>query len=389
MRDIISSARRSSLYYPVFVFLGAVIALLGASLPYLAENISVELTSSGYLFSIRSLGYLLGSFTISRLYDRFPGNKLMAGTLGVMALMIVFIPISPYAGVLAALIFVTGMGLGGMDVGGNTLVMWEYKERSGPYLSGLFFFAGLGGILSPLLLGWFLKREIYFGWVYWLLVILMIPVLLGLLRRKSPAPPVESRSETSGKTDFWLVVLFGLLFFIYISLEVSYGGWVYSFVLITEPGNVPAASYLTSAFWLAITAGRLITIPFAARAHPGHILLVSLIGALASLGLMLLLPGSFAAVVVGTVGLGLSIASLSPVTLSLAERSMPIHGRITGWLWVFGSIGAIITPWLVGRLIGSINPTAMIAALFVYAAAGVIVFLGLNIFRSRRASSAV
>jgi uncharacterized protein (DUF2062 family) len=68
---------------------------------------------------------------------------------------------------------------------------------------------------------------------------------------------------------------------------------------------------------------------------------------------------------------------------------MPIHGRITGWLWVFGSIGAIITPWLVGRLIGSINPTAMIAALFVYAAAGVIVFLGLNIFRSRRASSAV
>ena len=107
------------MYYPVFVFLGAVIALLGASLPYLAGNIGVELTSSGYLFSIRSVGYLLGSFTISRLYDRFPGNKLMALTLTVMALMIVFIPISPYAGVLAALIFVTGMSLGGMDVGAD------------------------------------------------------------------------------------------------------------------------------------------------------------------------------------------------------------------------------------------------------------------------------
>ena len=93
MRDILNSTRRTNLYFPVFAILGAVIALLGASLPYLAGNIGVELTSSGYLFSIRSFGYLLGSFAISRLYDHFPGNKLMAGTLAVMALTIVFIPI--------------------------------------------------------------------------------------------------------------------------------------------------------------------------------------------------------------------------------------------------------------------------------------------------------
>ena len=389
MRDRLNSTRRTNLYFPVFAFLGAVIALLGASLPYLAGNIGVELTSSGYLFSIRSFGYLLGSFAISRLYDHFPGNKLMAGTLAVVALTIVFIPISSYAGILAVLMFVTGMSLGGMDVGGNTLVMWEYKERSGPFLSGLFFFAGVGGILSPLLLGWFLEKGIYFGWVYWLLVILMIPIILGLMRRKSPAPAVESRSDSGEKPDYRLLALFGILLFIYISIEVSYGGWIYSYVLITEPGNVPAASYLTSAFWLAITAGRLLTIPFAARVHPKYILLVSLVGALASLGLMLVFPRSFTTAVVGTVGLGLSIASLSPVTLSLAERCMPIHGRTTGWLWVFGSAGAIITPWLVGRMIGSISPAAMIAALFVYAAAGIFVFLGLNIYRSRSASPAV
>ena len=185
------------------------------------------------------------------------------------------------------------------------------------------------------------------------------------------------------RTDYKLLGLFGLLFFIYISIEVSYGGWIYSYALITEPGNVGAASNLTSAFWLAITAGRLVMIPVTARVHPRYILMVSLSGALASLGLMLLLSYSFAAVVIGTIGLGFSIASMSPVTLSLVERSMPVHGRTTGWLWVCGSAGAIITPWLVGRAIGAFYPAAMIGILGVYAAVGILVFLSLNIYRAR------
>jgi FHS family Na+ dependent glucose MFS transporter 1 len=131
-------------YCGAFIVLGASIASLGPTLPYLAENLQVTVTSLGYLFSTRSLGYLLGSLFIGRLFDRFSGHQLMAVMLLLAAFGMVVIPLAPYVSLLAFLLLVVGIGFGVTDVGTNTLTMWTYGRRSGPYINTLFFSEVLG-----------------------------------------------------------------------------------------------------------------------------------------------------------------------------------------------------------------------------------------------------
>lgn len=384
MKEIRHPIRTASPYFAVFFLLGALgYSLHGTSLPYLADRVGVELTSLGYLFSTRSFGYLLGSFFAGRLYDRYPGHKIMAGLLFLLGLTAVFIPLSPAVYLLALLMFLAGIGVGGSDVGGNTLVMWRFKDRSGPYLNALFFFAGVGGIAAPLLLEFFLRRDLNFEWAYWLFAVLILPAAIWLMIRPSPGIPITDEFDGKAAADYRSVILIGTILFIYVGIDVSFVGWVYSYVLMTGSGSSSQAAALTSAYWFAVTAGRFVMIIVAARIHPGPIIWASMCGAVVSLGLFLLFPGSLSATAAGTVGLGLSTAALLPMTLTYAERSMPIRGRITGVLWVFGSTGAIITPWLAGKLMGWAEPIGLVYLLLIYAVFGLLVFLGLNLYQNR------
>ncbi len=108
---------------------------------------------------------------------------------------------------------------------------------------------------------------------------------------------------------------------------------------------------LTSAFWGAFTVGRLISIPLASRVKPGVVLMIDLIGCLLSLGLMMLLRGSLAALWVGTLGLGIFMAAFFPTTVTLAGQRMRITGQVSGWFFVGAGAGGMILPWLIGQLI--------------------------------------
>jgi len=49
-----TSARQTAAYFAAFFVLGATIASLGPTLPYLAENTNATLASLGLLFTLRS-----------------------------------------------------------------------------------------------------------------------------------------------------------------------------------------------------------------------------------------------------------------------------------------------------------------------------------------------
>ena len=241
----------------------------------------------------------------------------------------------------------------------------------------------MGGIAAPLLLEFFLRRDLNFEWAYWFFAVLILPVAIWLLIKPSPGIPTEDEFEGKAAADYRSVILFGILLFIYVGMDVSFAGWVYSYVLMTGAGSSSQAAALNSAYWLAVIAGRFVMIIVAARINPVPIIWGSMCGAVASMGLFLLFPGSLSASAAGTVGLGLSTAALLPMSLTYAERSMPIRGRITGVLWVFGSAGAIVSPWLAGKLMGWTEPVGLVYLLLIYAVFGLFVFLGLNLYQNR------
>jgi FHS family Na+ dependent glucose MFS transporter 1 len=370
-------------YYAAFVALGMVGASLGPTLPGLAEHTQTGLSEISLLFTARSTGYLVGSFQGGRLYDRVPGHRMMVAVLIVMATMMALAPLASLLWLLAAVLVMVGLAEGALDVGGNTLLVWVHGHNVGPYMNGLHFCFGLGAFLSPIIVAQAVSASGDITWAYWVLSLLILPVILWLLRLPSPAAQATTEDNLVGdrrRTNRALVALIAVFFFLYVGAEVGFGGWVYTYVVEMGLGAETTAAYLNSAFWGALTLGRLLTIPIAVRFSPRTILFADLVGCLTSVTVILLWPGSPVATWVGALGLGFSMAAVFPTMISLAESRMAITGQVTSWFFVGASTGGMTLPWLIGQLFESIGPqvTMWVILASLIAAVGVFAILMYN-----------
>jgi fucose permease len=84
---------------------------------------------------------------------------------------------------------------------------------------------------------------------------------------------------------------------------------------------------------------------------------------------------------IGTIGLGISMASIFPTFIMLAGERMKITGTITGWFLVGSGAGSMLLPWLIGQIFVRTGPKAMTTVLLVDLT---ILFLVLLLFISRR-----
>ena len=343
-------------YFGVYIGLGLFIASLGPTLPELAKNTGSHLDEISILFMARALGYLLGSLRIGKSYDRVPGHVLLAVVLFVISGMLFLSPIISQLWLLAIVMLIFGVGEGGIDVGGNTLLMWVHGRKVGPYMNGLHFFFGVGAFIAPIL---FAQTILYSGGIilgYWILAFFTIPIALWLIRTPAPTPPSRTAEEMKVPIDVLLVVLISAFYLFYVAAEASFGGWIFTYTKAMELGGPSNAAYLTSAFWGALTTGRLLGIPIASRFRPRTILIVDMIGSLVSVGIILIWPSSLIAIWVGTIGLGLALASLFPTMLLVAGRRMTLFGNVTRWFFVGAGLGGMILPWVIGQVFEDFGP---------------------------------
>ena len=369
-------AAKTAAYYIGFVALGLSGASLGPTLPGLAEHTGTTLSQISAVFAAGSFGYLLGSFASGRYYDRLPGHRLLAFGLASMAALMVLVPVTSLLPVLAAVLLLRGAAEGLLDVGTNTLIVWLYREKVGPYMNGLHFFFGLGALLSPLVVAGLTQSSGDITLAYWALAALMIPPAVIVLRLASPAilAPARRAEAQPDRVSRALTALIMVFFFLYVGSEVGYGGWV--FTLARSRGlDAGQAAYVNSAFWGALTLGRLLSIPLAARYSSRAILSVDLAGAVLSASILLMWGESQPALWIGTLGLGLSIASIFPTMLSYAGTRMAVTGRVTGLFVAASSAGAMAMPWLMGQLVEPVGAYAVVAGVLASLALSAAVFV--------------
>jgi FHS family Na+ dependent glucose MFS transporter 1 len=266
------------------------------------------------------------------------------------------------------------MGEAGTDVGGNTLIVWQYGEKVGPYMNGLHFAFGLGAFIAPLVVAWAVAWSGGIASAYWMLAALVLPAAAWLIFAPSPARRTTTQATDGRPIDYRLVILIALFFCIYVGAEVSFGAWVYTYANALGLADETMAAYLTSAFWGALTVGRLLSIPVATRFRPRSILATSLFGCLIGVGLPLFITGSVAAIWAGAILSGLSMAAIFPTTLTFAGRRLALTGRITSYFFVGASLGGMFWPWLIGQLFERVGPWATMATIFGDLLIGIAVF---------------
>lgn len=368
-------------YYIAFVLLGATTAASGPSLPKLAEHTSSGLDRISLIFVFGSLGYLLGSYFGGRAYDRVPGHKLMALALLALGLASALIPLAPALSLLLLAMLLAGLASGIVDVGSNTLLLWTHGRSAGPFMNGLHFFFGVGSFLAPLLLAQVLILTGDIHWLFWSVAIVCLPITVWFWFLPEPSPHSSDAERTAAAFPVLPVVLLVILFFLYVGLELGFANWIYTYALSLGLGDAITAAYLTSGFWGAFTFGRLLGIWISSRVRSQTILFADLVGCVLSTLVIMLWRESSLALWIGTVGLGLSMASVFPTILILAGERMHITGAMTGWFLVGSGAGSMLLPWLIGQIFVATGPRTMTLVLLIDTTA---LLLGLLIFTSLR-----
>ena len=301
---------------------------------------------------------------------------------------IALIPFMPLLWILAAVLFFLGAFQGVLDVGCNTLLIWVYRRDVSPYMNALHFFFGVGTFIAPIILAQsaLLSGDIKLGYI--LIALMIIPVLIWITRQ--PSPSAQDQNEEAAekgsqnlRQNVILIVFTSTILFFYVGAELGFGGWIYTYALESDLADATTAAYLTSAFWGAFSIGRLVSIPLATRMRPRTQMLADFAGCIAGMLIIILFAGSQIALWAGTMVVGFSMASVFPVTITLAERRMVVTGQITSWFFVGVGLGSMLMPWLIGQLIEPIGPLAAMYVILAAILLDFLVFLGMLRFSQK------
>ncbi len=362
--------------YLAFAALGLMLAALGPALPYLAEGTRVTLKTVSYLFVGQSGGYMLGSYLGGRLYDRFPGARLMGlgllATIALMALVPAFRLFSALLPAVAAL----GILQGTVDVGGNVLILRTPARDRGVRMNLLHLAFGVGAFVCPLVLTQAVRWTGGIAWGYRGLAALTFPAALWLLRVRS-SPPRRTRAAAGGGTHGWVVALVTMFVFLSIAAEAGFGNWIYTYAVQRGLAGRVGAGYLTSVFWGCFAGGRAVSALLSRSMGARKLLLFSLAGCFAGAAPLLLWPQSQALAWSGTALFGLCAGPMVANSMTLAAEKTTVTGRIAGLFVVGISLGGLVLPWLIGQLFEPVGPQVMPASLLatVAAAGGCFLFL--------------
>lgn len=355
-------------YFALFIYLGLGVAVLGPTLPALAEQVGRPVTDLSGLF-LAGVGFTVGTALASRLFDRMPGHLLLAVAQLFSAAMLILIPLAPTFGLLVAIIAVKSVADGAINTGGNTLLMWTHGERVGPYMNALHFFFGLGAFVAPFIVAQVVEIPGGYRWAYWILAAIAGVISTRLLTlRGGPRPHAAAASTGAADTRTPVthpMVLSALVFlFFYVGGEIAFGGWLYTYATQLNLANAVNAAYLTSAFWLSFTVGRLLSIPMATRFRPATIILTALGACLAVLALLMAVPNSSGMLWFAAIALGFSLAPIYATGFTLAGQAVQLSARVSGVILLGDSLGGLLLPFLVGPVIEQVGPRALVYLVF-------------------------
>ena len=163
------------------------------------------------------------------------------------------------------------------------------------------------------------------------------------------AEKAKSRTkEALSNRVTWLVAAFLLG---YVGVEVSFGGWLVTFMLRVRDGGNFESGLVVTGFWLGLTVGRVVLGFITGRIGEKIAIVGYLVLSMAS-ELMFWLIGSFLSSAIFAGLLGFFLGPLFPAAIIEASRLLPRHLHVSaiGFAAAFGGGGAAVFPFAVGAI---------------------------------------
>jgi len=346
--------------YWVYVVNGVLNSEVGPSLLGMVGSFRVDLGTAGTIFTAQFIGYLCGALGSGVVADRWGYQRVMvlaaaltgAGTAGTA-----FVGTWPAA---IALTATAGFGFGVTDSLCNAVVAAQVPGEGSVALNLLHTFFGVGALLGPLLVGFFLATAA--GWHAMFVVtgVLSFSCVVFIVAARIPPPahlaaggtneaprvmrsapdPVGGRAW--GSQYLWLLV--GLLF-LFVGMEQLTGGWSTTYLNRALGAHLDVAARSVALYWAAVTVGRLLASALAVRLSNERLLGGSAIVALAT-------AGAVGPALLALTAVGLGFAPIYPTIMAIAARAYPRRfATLAGLITAAGGLGGAIFPWL-GGIVG-------------------------------------
>jgi fucose permease len=274
----------------------------------------------------------------------------------------------PSWAVVLAAAFVLGTGFGAL-VSLNFLIAQVFKEYAASALSLVNALFSFGSMIGPLLASPFIAQQLH--WPAFLigggvaLAVLALFVLQPQPAEGAPAAPTPFPRTGRALAG---IGAFLLMYFFYVAAETAFANWIPTHLALRF--DMALASQLTSIFWIALTAGRLIAVPVATKVGAGRIVAGSLtlaLGGTALAHILALGPIAYALA-------GFAIGPIFPVGLAWLSHRFPNHNnRVSAFVLAGAGIGGVAGPPIVGVAVDAVGarsiPTTIEGLLIVAAAA--------------------
>jgi FHS family Na+ dependent glucose MFS transporter 1 len=203
----------------------------------------------------------------------------------------------------------------------------------------------------------------------------------------SPRAAQSVESETGAaqlqQIPYNVVLMAALFLFFYVGAEIAFGGWVYTYAVELKLAPAVQAAYLTSAFWLTFTIGRLLAVPLATWFTPRQVISVALLGCVFFIGLVFVFADSTVILWIAALGVGFCMAPVYPSGFTLAVQGLKLTARASSIILLGDSFGGMILPWMVGKVLDASGPRAMVYLVFGSLICDLLVFVGLLRARSK------
>jgi FHS family glucose/mannose:H+ symporter-like MFS transporter len=348
----------------IFFAMGVLGAAYGPLLEHLAHRFDVTLSVAGTVLSTHFAGALIGVLISMRALRSVSSRTFIRAALGCLGVGCVGAALAPSWPTFLGSVFVIGTGWGALDIGCNQLVAHSGGARRTGVLNALNGTFGLGAVAGPILVSTVGQAHLplFYGGAA-VVVVGLMPLVAGMSGRL----PFNSQKTTARSGA--LLVIFMVAFALYVGVEAGTGGWMPSH-LESIGFKTLAAATLTSGFWLALSAGRLL-IAFVPAHMPEGVTVIAATALATAALLFALVPAvaPFAYILTGLV-----IAPIFPTGIVWLAKLRPDDARATSWLFPAAMVGGAVIPGGVGAVIGRFGIGWAPAVLSLVAAACLVSF---------------
>ena len=336
----------------LYLIQGIFVIMIGSILPMMKEEYGLDYQIGGFLISAHSIGNMITGLVAGLLPLVFGLRRslLVQNILPFAGFAITLVTGNPWLLIFAILL--TGLGRGAVSNYNNQAISALSGGSAAP-LNMLHGFFAIGAVLAPFLVLFF-TREDPSGWrkvVYVVIALGVVSMVTSFFMNMNSIP--YSRPESGEKAFGFLrnrmfLISMAIMLF-YLCVEASVMGWMVTYYTDSGVAGADFAQLLNSLLWVVILIGRFSCSALSSRVPPSRMILALCGGILVFLG-VLLMSTSLVPMLIGTVGLGLSLSGMYGTTVANAGGVFGEYPLAMGIFVTVTGLGSVVTPSIIGSI---------------------------------------